>query len=150
MNMFSKLQGRPRIPSSLPPGSPSGAMFVTIAAIACAGCGAAESVTTEERKAPAVVSTANVCPAFGWWILLPRSLRLGETTDILVNVTDPDTPRSKLKLDWAATTGTFSELHRADTAYTCRHLGNQVLTLDARDDFDCVSVLQLDVTCLDP
>ncbi len=124
--------------------------WVLLAAFACLACGTAESVTFEGRKPPEIGSRANVCPAFGWWLVLPRSLRLGETTDILVNVTDPDTPRAKLTLQWAATAGTFSELHRADTTYTCRRLGPQALTLDARDELDCASVLELEVTCLEP
>ena len=143
---------RARNPNMFGAGASGWALVVSLAAFACSGCGAGDSVKHErdDRETPQAVSRANVCPEFGWWLVLPRSLRLGDTTEIVVNVTDPDTPRSKLKFEWAATTGAFSELHLADTSYTCQRLGRQVLTLDARDDLDCASVLELDVDCLDP
>lgn len=146
MNMPREPQGRAQRPKVFGDGASGWALV----AFACLGCGTAESVTVDDHQTPEIVARANVCPEFGWWLLLPKSLRIGETTDILVNVSDPDSPRAKLTFDWAATTGSFSELHRADTTYTCRRVGHQALTLDARDDLDCRSVLELDVTCLDP
>ncbi len=150
--MFAEPRGRARRPRTFGAGAGGWALAVSLVALVTLGCGAADSVRHErddsEMKPP--VSTANVCPEFGWWLLLPRSLRLGDTTEILVNVTDPDTPRGKLTFEWAAPTGAFSELHQADTSYLCQKRGRQVLTLEARDDLDCASELDLDVECLAP
>jgi hypothetical protein len=149
--MFRQPHGRARRPRMFGAGAGGWVLLVSVAALAGMGCGAGDSVNHErDDEVPAPVSTANLCPQFSWWLLLPRSLRLGETSEILVNVFDPDTPRSKLKLDWAAANGVFSELHEADTSYTCQRRGRQLLTLDARDDLDCISVLELNVDCLAP
>lgn len=128
---------------------------------ALAGCGAADQTTAgyEPPHEPArATATTNLCPEFSWWLLLPKSLRLGETTEVIVNVTDPDAQASPLEFEWASPVGAFSEatgvegleeLVLAQTAYTCEASGQQRLTLSARDESDCTSTLDLDVLCTD-
>jgi len=132
-----------------------------VAALASVGCGAADSTNADYDRPPEPVrATAhtNVCPEFSWWLLLPKRLRLGETTEVIVNVTDPDAPASPLQFEWASPAGAFSEgtgvegletLVLAQTAYTCEASGEQRLTLSARDESDCTSTLDLDVLCTD-
>jgi hypothetical protein len=118
---------------------------------ACLSCGTAEQVSDESSsRGPRALTQTNSCPAFEWWLLLPKSLPLGENTEIVVNVSDPETPSSKLRFDWASPSGAFSDPLLADTTYTCLSLGRQVLTLSARDELDCTSVLELDVHCFEP
>jgi hypothetical protein len=74
-------------------------------------------------------------------------LQLGQTTEIVVSVNDPDTAVSALALNWASTAGSFSQPKLADTAYTCDSEGLQLLTLSASDDLNCTSVLELNVEC---
>jgi hypothetical protein len=132
-----------------------------VAALAGLGCGATDRATADHDRPPepalATVVT-NVCPEFSWWLLLPKRLRLGETTEVIVNVTDPDAPAAPLEFEWASAAGAFSEptgvegleeLVLAQTAYTCEASGQQRLTLSARDESDCTSTLDLDVLCTD-
>jgi hypothetical protein len=65
-------------------------------------------------------------------------------------VFDPDAPSSELQLSWQANTGEFSEPELAITEYTCDDLGPQTLSLSARDQLDCIKVLDLTVECLPP
>jgi hypothetical protein len=132
-----------------------------VAALAGAGCGAADQTSADYERPPEPVratATTNVCPEFSWWLLLPKKLRLGETTEVIVNVTDPDAPASPLAFEWVSPVGAFSEpagveglgdLVLAQTAYTCEASGQQRLTLSARDESDCTSTLDLDVLCTD-
>ncbi len=128
------------------------ALSVLIVAASGAACGAAERVDEEGAPPLSAQATAvvNSCPEFGWWLLLPKSLPLGETTEIVVNVTDPDAPKTRLHFDWAASSGAFSYPYRAETSYTCQAVGTHELVLEARDESDCTSTLLLDVFCLDP
>lgn len=117
----------------------------------CAGCGAAEQVDDGPAPAaPRAITRTNTCPQFRWWLLLPKSLPLGQTTEIIVDVSDPDTPLTKLAFDWQAEAGVFSDPDLSSTAYTCERVGRQALTFFARDPQDCTSVLQLDVQCTEP
>ena len=128
------------------------ALCVLVTAVSSVACGAAEQV--DEERAPTIEARAtgvlNSCPEFGWWLLLPKSLPLGGTTEIVVNVSDADSPTNKLHFDWAASSGEFSNPERAETGYTCKSLGAQELVLEARDDSDCTSTLLLDVFCDEP
>jgi hypothetical protein len=132
-----------------------------LAVLLSVGCGAGERTISDYQRPPdplQATASTNVCPTFGWWLLLPKSLRLGETTEVIVNVSDPDAPASPLQFEWASSVGAFSEatgvegledLVLAQTAYTCEASGQQRLTLSARDESDCTSTLDLDVLCTD-
>ena len=125
-----------------------------LVALGCLSCGAAEQYSyegvAESEPVPQAVTRVNTCPEFGYWVLLPRSLDVGETTEIAVNVDDPDAPRSRLSFEWEAQSGAFSDRFWSDTAYTCESVGKQELTLRARDEDDCTSDLRLAVFCLEP
>lgn len=114
----------------------------------CLGCGAADQTRYEREETPEAVTRTNACPAFNWFRLLPRSPRLGEATEIVVDVYDPDAPSSPLKLAWQAPTGAFSEPELAVTEYTCEEPGPQTLTLSAQDELECTKLLDLIVQCL--
>lgn len=132
-----------------------GPICVLLVTSACLSCGAAEQlsyegVTEEVEPAPQAITRTNACPEFGYWVLSPRTLAVGETTEIAVDVSDPDAPRSRLSFAWQAATGAFSDRFWSDTAYTCQNAGPQALTLLARDADDCTSRLELAVVCLEP
>jgi hypothetical protein len=118
--------------------------------IGCWGCGAADQASYEREDTPQAVTRTNACPSFNWFRLLPRSAFIGDSTEILVDVLDPDAPTSELRLTWQAPSGAFSDPTRAITQYTCEALGPQTLTLSAQDELDCTSVLDLTVQCLSP
>jgi hypothetical protein len=119
----------------------------------CGGCGTTD-VTQAERSVPEEVPQAIVkpraCPQFGWWMALPKSLAVGETTEIMVAVDDADTPAEKLAFAWSAESGWFSTPHGADTSYTCERSGRQRLALIARDDTDCLRTFGVEIECLQP
>jgi hypothetical protein len=104
----------------------------------------------EARDTPRAVTRTNTCPQFGWWLLLPKSLPVGQTTEIFVDVSDSDTSLSKLAFAWEAKAGVFSDPDLASTAYTCARSGREALTFSARDEQDCTSVLNIDVECFEP
>lgn len=79
--------------------------------------------------------------------MLPRSLPVGETTEIIVNVSDTDTPLEKLSFEWFAVSGTFSEPYLAETGYTCEEAGRHQLVLVAQDDTDCWRSFDVDIAC---
>ncbi len=114
----------------------------------CLGCGAADQTRYEREETPQAVTRTNACPSFNWFRLLPRSPFVGESTEIVVDVLDPDAPSSELRLAWHAPTGVFSEPERAITDYTCAEQGSQSLKLFAQDDLDCIRVLDLTVECM--
>lgn len=116
----------------------------------CLGCGAADQTRYEREETPQAVTRTNACPLFNWFRLLPRSPVVGESTEIVVDVYDPDASSSELKLAWQAPTGAFSEPSLAITEYTCDEPGPQTLTLSAQDELDCIKVLDLTVVCLPP
>lgn len=133
-----------------PPRAPRPTLLWMLASV-CVGCGSAEQARpAEPDEAPQAVTRTNTCPEFGWWRLLPKSLAVGETTEIFVDVSDADTPLDELAFEWRAETGTFSHAELAATAYTCAQIGRQMLTFSARDEQGCTSVLQLDVQCFEP
>jgi hypothetical protein len=114
----------------------------------CVGCGAADQTRYEREETPQAVTHTNACPSFNWFRLLPRSPVVGEPTEIVVDVIDPDAPSSELTLAWQAPSGVFSEPELAITDYTCDEQGPQTLTLSAQDALECTKVLDLIVQCL--
>jgi hypothetical protein len=118
--------------------------------VLCLGCGAADQTRYEREETPQAVGRTNACPSFNWFRLLPRSPFVGESTEIVVDVFDPDAPSSQLKLAWRAPTGAFSEPERAITDYTCEAPGPETLTLSAQDELDCTKLLDLTVVCQPP
>jgi hypothetical protein len=123
---------------------------VLLVMFGCLSCGSADE-TRAAYHPPEPVPKATVqtrsCPEFGWWMTLPRSLPVGATTEIMVNVSDADTPLEKIALEWVAETGSFSTPNLSDTSYTCELEGQQRLALVARDDTDCLRTLGVDIEC---
>lgn len=117
------------------------------------GCGSAEhSVIPEPEEAGAdqaeVSSGVNVCPLFTGSLVMPQRIALGEASEIMVRVTDPDAPDSQLVLSWSAASGTFSASDNRMTIYRCGEPGTQRLTCTAKDKPGCVSTLNIDVECV--
>jgi hypothetical protein len=117
------------------------------------GCGSAEhAVIPEPVEAGSdqaeVSSRVNVCPLFTGSLVMPQRIALGETSEIMVRVTDPDAPDSQLVLAWSASSGTFSASDNRMTTYRCGEPGTQQLTCTAKDKPGCVSSLNIDVECV--
>ncbi len=116
-------------------------------------CGSAEhAVIPEPAEAGAdqaeVSSGVNVCPLFTGSLVMPQRIAPGESTEIMVRVTDPDAPDSQLVLAWSAASGTFSASDKPMTTYRCVEPGTQQLTCTAKDKPGCVSELDIDVECV--
>jgi hypothetical protein len=79
---------------------------------------------------------------------MPQRIAPGESTEIMVRVTDPDAPDSQLVLAWSAASGTFSASDKPMTTYRCVEPGTQQLTCTAKDKPGCVSELDIDVECV--
>jgi len=79
--------------------------------------------------------------------VIPTVLAPDERAEVSVLVEDPE--GEELELTWDATSGDFTDDDSADTKYVCDKIGDQKLTLTARDPAGCERELELDVTCLD-
>jgi hypothetical protein len=139
-------------PNSTPRPSRVGGFLLTLVAGVCFGCGAAERVdeVTGTPAAPLAISRLRSCPEFGWWLILPKVMAVGASADLLVNVSDADTPLDKLKFEWQSSSGSFSQPTLLETRYTCVTEGPQNLQLVATDDTDCRRALPLNLTCVEP
>jgi len=134
------------------PGQRLTRVLMTIVAATCASCGAAETVdeVVGRPTEPQAVSRLRSCPEFGWWLMLPKTPAVGDPAEIVVNVSDQDTPLDKIAFNWVATAGEFSAPQLLQTSFTCHAEGHQTLALVARDDTDCERVLDIQITCFPP
>jgi hypothetical protein len=113
----------------------------------CVACGSAEETPQAGGQSGVNVEVGVVrCPAFVGYSILPASLPPGVVADVTVSVMDPDS--TELELRWTATSGRFSKPTSARTKYECARVGDQVLTLSARDGDGCERKLNLDLKCL--
>ena len=126
------------------------ALFLPVLLGFCAGCGAAEGPIDEGGPSGVATLVVNRCPEIGGWLLLPDTLKVGDTTHIYVDVHDLDAAKGTLRCKWASLAGSFSDPATPDTEYTCERLGRQALFLNVTDDRDCRRVLALDVQCVQP
>ncbi|HYQ14414.1 MAG TPA: hypothetical protein VEQ58_01610 [Polyangiaceae bacterium] len=117
------------------------------------GCGAGDS-TRAERPAQSVADPVgvtpqiNACPLFEASLVLPQAIPFDSAAVIAVRAADPDADDLDLSYSWTATSGRFSEADNAVTEYRCDELGDQALTVTARDAAKCDVDLHIDVTCL--
>lgn len=122
---------------------------MTLVATLCLSCGVAETVdeVIGPSREPRVESTVRACPAFGWWLIRPKTPAVGEPAEIEVNVGDADTPLDRLSFQWDAESGTFTPPSSARTSFVCEREGYQTLSLVARDDTDCERQLDIQINC---
>jgi hypothetical protein len=136
--------------STFEPGRPPSRVSTAqswVIVVFCASCGSAEETPHARGQSGVNVEVGVVrCPAFVGYSILPASLPPGVVADITVSVMDPDS--TELELQWTATSGRFSKPTSARTKYECERVGDQVLTLAARDGDGCERKLNLDLKCL--
>jgi hypothetical protein len=122
---------------------------VTLVAILCLSCGVAETVddVVGPSREPQFASRVRTCPAFGSWLIRPRTPYVGEPVEIQVNVSDADTPLERLSFRWAAQSGAFTPPSATTTRFVCESEGYQTLSLVAIDDTDCERQLDLEINC---
>ncbi|MFT3922988.1 MAG: hypothetical protein QM778_10670 [Myxococcales bacterium] len=89
----------------------------------------------------------NQCAKVGGYVFSPLSVVVG--SEISISSFAEDEEGDPVTYSWQAPDGVFSHPDASDTSYRCDVAGEKVLKLTVSDTPDCVSVAELNVTCLD-
>jgi len=114
---------------------------------ACGSSDGTRAVREAEPDAQPVETRANVCPSFEFTMILPRTIRIGETASAVAFATDPDSEDAKLGYRWSATSGKFDKPNASFSQYTCADSGAQVINVTTSDPDGCENYLDFAITC---
>jgi hypothetical protein len=129
-----------------------GSRFALVCVVFVLGCGSADETRTVRDDDPETIVEPfiNVCPKFHGALAVPKTLLLGEYAVVAGYATDPDGPDARLRYEWTASSGELSNPDGAATEYRCSEVGDQILSLVARDELDCAAYMDIEMYCIEP
>ncbi|HKY39219.1 MAG TPA: hypothetical protein VJN18_24945 [Polyangiaceae bacterium] len=128
-----------------------GSRFAPLLAVLLFGCGSADQTRTARDEEPetSIEPYVNICPRFHGALVVPKTLPLGEYAVVVAIAEDPDAPHATLRYQWSASSGELSNPDGANTEYRCSEVGDQLLSLVARDELDCAAQIDIEMYCLE-